>query len=240
MKYTHQRNNTESNNNKKRKRKIIWFNPPFNKNVTSNVAKIFLKLVDKHFPETNPLHKIFNRKTVKVSYSCTESMSRIIKGHNNSITRTNVNPTLPCNCRKKPECPLNGKCRAQNVIYKCVVSAINHPNKVYIGLSEDEWKKRYYNHTKSFCNKRYERSTALSAYVWNLQSNNVTPTSTWSILRTVPAYTNITKRCLLCLHEKLAIVTYGKIEELLNKRSELISKCRHENKYILSNYDTKD
>ena len=50
----------------------------------------------------------------------------------------------------------------------------------------------------------------------------------------MPAYSNITKRCPLCLQEKLAIISYEKPEELLNKRSELISKCRHQNKFLIS------
>ena len=33
-----------------RKRNIIWFNPPFNKNIKTNIGKTFLKLIDKHFP----------------------------------------------------------------------------------------------------------------------------------------------------------------------------------------------
>ena len=28
---------------------IIWFNPPFSRNVSTNVAKKFLQLLDKHF-----------------------------------------------------------------------------------------------------------------------------------------------------------------------------------------------
>ena len=36
----------------------------------------------------------------------------------------------------------------------------------------------------------------------------------------------------LCLHEKLEIVDDPK-EILLNKRSEMISQCRHRNKYKL-------
>ena len=51
-------------------RNIIWFNPPFNKNVSINVAKRFLNLSDQYFPKSNKLHPIFNRNTVKVSYSC--------------------------------------------------------------------------------------------------------------------------------------------------------------------------
>ena len=52
--------------------------------------------------------------------------------------------------------------------------------------------------------------------------------------------TNINQRCLLCLHETLAIVTHNNKDELLNKRSELISKYRYDNKYIIRNYDTND
>ena len=36
---------------------------------------------------------------------------------------------------------------------------------------------------------------------------NVTPALTWEVLETAKAYSNITKRCSLCLHEKLAITT---------------------------------
>ena len=44
---------TDQNNekNKTRKRKITWFNPPFNINVATNVAKTFFALID-IFPRT--------------------------------------------------------------------------------------------------------------------------------------------------------------------------------------------
>ena len=42
---------------KNRNRKVIWFNPPFNKAVSTNVAKIFLRLIDKHFPKSHKLQK---------------------------------------------------------------------------------------------------------------------------------------------------------------------------------------
>ena len=41
---------------------MIWFNPPFNKNTSTNVAKRFLNLLDQHFPKSNKLHAIFNKK----------------------------------------------------------------------------------------------------------------------------------------------------------------------------------
>lgn len=59
----------------------------------------------------------------------------------------------------------------------------------------------------------------------------------WRILKKAQAYRNGAKRCNLCLTEKLAIID-GEPNKLLNKRSELVSKCRHENKFYLSNYKT--
>ena len=45
-------------NNKNRKRKIVWLSPPYNQSVSTNVAQTFIKLIDKHFPYSNRLHKI--------------------------------------------------------------------------------------------------------------------------------------------------------------------------------------
>ena len=53
--------------NKTRKRHILWFNPPYNATVGTNVGKEFLRLIDECFPPSSPLHKVFNRKNVKVS-----------------------------------------------------------------------------------------------------------------------------------------------------------------------------
>ena len=67
-------NCTQTRENKpkhNRSQNIIWFNPPYSQNVITNVAKRFLNLLDHHFPKSNKLHKILNRITVKVSYSCT-------------------------------------------------------------------------------------------------------------------------------------------------------------------------
>ena len=58
----------KNNNKRSRERNIIQFNPPFSQAVSTNTAKRFLNLLDKHFPQNNQLHKIFNRNTVKISY----------------------------------------------------------------------------------------------------------------------------------------------------------------------------
>mgnify|MGYP004361308217 CR=1 FL=1 len=223
-----------------RKRNIIWFNPPFSKSVSTNIGKKFLILIDKHFPRSNKLHKIFNRNSVKVSYSCTENMAQIITKHNKQLTSKEV-PTPPkCNCRKKETCPLNGNCLATSVIYQATVKTASDPEKIYLGLTEGTWKQRSYAYNSSFSNRKYINSTALSRHIWELKDNNQAHEITWSIKKTAPAYSNISKRCLLCLQEKMAIITFPEEDKLLNKRSELISKCRHENKFLLRNYDSWD
>ena len=57
------------NARRNRNRKVIWFNPPYSLNVKTNIGKVFLKLVRKHFPMSHKLSKIFNLNTIKVSYS---------------------------------------------------------------------------------------------------------------------------------------------------------------------------
>ena len=108
--------NNKSEKWKTRKRNIIWFNPPFSNSVSTNVAKKFLQLVKKHFPRSHNLHKIFNRdNTVKVSDSCMNNMSKIIKGHNKKVTSKPRDQRPRCNCRKKAECPMEGNCLVKDV-----------------------------------------------------------------------------------------------------------------------------
>ena len=83
--------------------------------------------------------------------------------------------------------------------------------------------------------------TTLANYVWEQkQRHNITPTLKWYIAKSELSYSNIMKSCMLCIHEKFEILTYPNQDEQLNKRSELVSKCRHINKYLLSSYKAND
>ena len=71
--------------------------------------------------------------------------------------------------------------------------------------------------------------------------HNTTPTLMWCIVKSVPGYSNISKRCMLCQHEKYEILNYLGQEELLNKRLEIVSMCWHVNKFLLPlNYKSND
>ena len=109
------------------------------------------------------------------------------------------------------------------------------PGKVsYIGAAED-FKARYRNHLKSLNNIRYETDTELSKYIWKLKLSNKNYSIKWKILKKSPAFNKNTKSCNLCTNEKLEIIKFKNKNKLLNKRNELVSKCRHGNKFTLAN-----
>ena len=115
--------------------------------------------------------------------------------------------------------------------------------KVYLGISEGEFKKnRYYNHQQSLRDEDYKNSTTLPTYLWSIKSTSEEQNVnlSWEIMRQAASYSNISKRCLLCLHEKSAIALYLNPEELLNKWSEMNSKCHHLNKFLLMNFNSND
>ena len=78
-------------------------------------------------------------------------------------------------------------------------------------------------------------------YVWEVKDKYKEMLSLrWSIEKPVPGSSNIIKKCLLLHHEELKIINCPNQKEFLNKRSELISKDRYVNKYLLSNYKSND
>ena len=73
-------------------------------------------------------------------------------------------------------------------------------------------------------------------YIWPLKGNKKSPSIKWKIVRKLlsDAKSNYYS---LCLKEKYFIANYPHEEILLNKRSELISKCRHKIKNMLANIE---
>ena len=133
--------------------------------VIKNAAKRFLQLIDLLFPPSSKFHKIFIRNDVKVNYSCTQNMGKIIKSRNMKLINLSNHHAQPCNCRKKEACRLQGKCRTENINCKCIVSTSGHPGKIYLGTAEGDFKKIYYNHISSFKNKTQMKKTTLAKYV---------------------------------------------------------------------------
>ena len=115
-----------ANNKKQRKRSVIWFNPPYSKNVETNIRKIFQNLVKKHFPPHHKFHKLFNKSIVKISDRCTRNIKTIINSHNAKILfPKNSTEQRTCNCLNKDNCPLEQKCLTTNIVYKAKVTSSN-------------------------------------------------------------------------------------------------------------------
>ena len=218
-----------------RKRNVIWFNPPFNQNVTTNVARNYLELVDKHFPRHHRYHKLFNRNNVKTSYSCMSNMANIISGHNAKVLTPapQENPRT-CNCRTPDTCPLSGKCLTKCVVYRATVTAPPKPVRHYYGLTEGPFKTRFNSHTHSFRTKKCKSDTELSKYIWDLQDNKQQYQIQWDIVHLASPYKCGTRRCDVCLTEKMVIATANQAT-MLNKRAEIVSTCRHRAKFRYEN-----
>lgn len=227
-------NNNNSKKKNRRKRDVIYFNPPFCRSVRSNIGRMFLSLVDKHFPRTHVYHSIFNRSTLKISYSCMSNMKSIIQSHNRKVLKefdskhgdNNKEDSKGCNCRDKTTCPLEGKCGIKNVIYKAEVTC-GQEKQFYIGSTGMSFKERYYGHMRSL-KHRNSNSTALSNYCWKVyDKTKVMPDIKWKILHVAGNHTTTSKgSCRLCDLERMEIAK-AKRKSILNKRSELASKCPH-------------
>ena len=106
--YKLQCNPQPSTPKRSRSRNVIWFIPPYNSTVSTNIGYKFLQAVDDFFTPHHPLRKIFNR-------SCMPNVKSINSSHNKSVLKSQSVTSASqadkdCNCRKKNTCPLSGKC----------------------------------------------------------------------------------------------------------------------------------
>ena len=226
---------TESKKPNRRNRHIIWFNPPYNEAVTTNIGKIFFNALNKHFPKSHRLHKIFNKNTVKLSYSCTKNMKNIISGHNKKIIKSTEtqDTTKKCNCQKKAECPLKGNCQTTSIIYRGKIITPTNTH-TYIGATETTFKVRHANHKKSFKWEKYAHESKMSQKVWELKNNETEHTVEWEVLSKGNPYKPGQKNCDLCNSEALQIlIEHKRNKNCVNKRSERVQTCFHRSKWKL-------
>ena len=104
------------------------------------------------------------------------NMKSIISSHSKHVL-SDANTPAPqpdsCNCKKKPDCPLEGKCLQTNVIYQATVTT-ETTTETYVGLATN-FKERYRNHKTSFRPLNRRNETELSKHVWNLCTSQLKP-----------------------------------------------------------------
>ena len=117
-----------------------------------NVGKTFFKLLTKNFRKNNKYHKIFNQSNKKVSCSCIDNMTKLINYHNKHVApeKDQTNQNL-YNCRNHDNYPLDNKCLTSKIGYSTEIITDNRqPSKVYLGISETEFKTRFDKHQMFF------------------------------------------------------------------------------------------
>jgi hypothetical protein len=196
--------------------------------------------IEKHFPLQHKLriHKIFNRNTLKISYSCMNNVKSIITKHNAHIIIGTVNHWIR-------------KLTTVTATTKPLVTLAHYRNNVW--LTTLFTKPQSQRTTRTTLNttlvwqrlhlrnvtlitlhlsviKKDSNKTELSNHIWKLKENNQDYTIKWSILKHAISYTGGSKRSNLCLEEKFCILKDINKDNLLNKRSEIFGKC-HKNRF---------
>ena len=120
--------------------------------------------------------------------------------------------------------------KEKSLVYQATVST-DADTYSYIGLTEHFFKQRFTNHNQSFRHEKYSNSTELSKLIWKLKNSKTNYNITWQILQSSIPYKIGGSKCDLCLSEKLHIINVS--YPIINKRTELISKCRHKNKFTV-------
>ena len=197
-----------------------------------NLGKLFLKLLYCHFPRAHKLHKIFNGIPIKISHCCIKNTSSVIFSHNTEVLQPR-NKNYGWNCRKKEFCLLGNKGLKPNIIYESqITSNTNNEHKKYLSAAKNSLKERYSNHLQDFKHKKCLKCTKLSKDIWSLKNRGIAPIIKRRIVKKVNSKVS-RNYCNLCLTEKFFIIKSLSDNNLLNKRSELVSKCRHKNKLLL-------
>ena len=227
-----------SRGKRNRNRRVTYFNPPFSMNVKSKIGADFLQLIRKHFPKSNPLSKVINTNTVKISYSCMPNLKQKISQHNKKVSQPEViQPSKTCNCTSViGDCPLGGNCLTSGVIYRAEVTPQNSGAETYTGVTKNTFKQRFYNHRDSFKSKSSDKSTTLSTFIWKLKDRGEGYNINWSIVDKGTPFNPTTRTCGLCNKEKYYII-FQPEGASLNLRSELFSTCRHRKQKLLCNLE---
>ena len=129
-----------------------------------NIGKKFFKLIKRHFPKHRKMSKIFNKNTIKLSYSCCRNTGSVIASLNRRIIQPNSN-NHGCNCRNEAACPLDKKYLTA-ILY--IKQWHQHPvnqirnisvfQKLHLKIASE-------NKQETFATKKYVNSTELSKYM---------------------------------------------------------------------------
>ena len=173
------------------------------------------------------------------------SISSYVSGHNiatlANFRKSDQRTPRTCNCENPERCPLNGECLTEASVYLGTISIPNGEQRKYIGISEPPFKGRWSDHMTSCNDKKYRTKTKLSQEFWTIKDSGHQVDRyqdvKFEILKKSVPYKAGSKKCNLCLSEKLLVMKNER--SVINKRDEFVSKCRHTLKFMLSNFKSR-
>ena len=129
------------------------------------------------------LHTSVDRSIVFLLFSLLKRT--IVQTHNLKVLcNAHASSEIPCNCRIKDQCPVQGACQ-KPVVYKAPIK-VDRKYKIYIS-STNNFIARYSVHKNSFKSEINKNTTALSTLVWS-KGLNPCPSINLEIIRVVPPY----------------------------------------------------
>ena len=161
---------------------------------------------------------MFNLSTLKLSLSSMTNLQSLIDQHNVKTLTDGKKPSRLSNCRCMDSCLLTSKWLAKCIVYKAELTTTNK-RKLYIAITNEEFKTRFNNHTRSFRHKRYSTDTELLKHIWKLSNDKIQYDMKWNIAAYASPYKCGSRRYDLCLTENLKIVRED-LALLLNKRNK--------------------
>ena len=96
------------------------------------------------------------------------NIGAIIQSHNKTVIDNKNEQKGPnqksCNCINKIDCPINGECLKDSLVYEANVVTRREVSP-YIGITKPPFKSRHSDHKKSFNHEKYRHATELSKKV---------------------------------------------------------------------------
>ena len=133
-----------------------------------------------------------------------------------------------CNCRDQATCPVENNCLKNK-------ATVQYEDKEqhYIGMTEKQFQDKIFTCTNPPSNtaRNENRQSCLISY-GHLKTVTLEYKLTWSIIDRARPYQAGKRTCNLCLSEKFHILTGS---HLINRKTELLSKCPHRRKYLACN-----
>ena len=74
---------------------------------------------------------------------------------------------------RRPKYDLSSSCKIRDIVYQTdVLNKGNNEKFTYIGMTSENFRKRYAKHKQSFQNINYKGETTLSKKIWEIKENS--------------------------------------------------------------------